>query len=1438
MRGVSLSFFKPSVFVKAFLVSCVVFSSAFFSSCKDLTSFDPNVDGGRAVTGSAFSAPTNVRATNGYKRKISLEWSPVSGASYYEIWCATSSTAEFVQVGTAQTTAFDEVVSAGRTLYYKVRAVKYNGTVSSFSATARGTSLAQPVISGGEVNEFDATISWFMENARGMDDSDNYESDLVFEVFCQPKTGGGEIKSVTLRASDEELRSGYKHKFTNLAASTEYQFWVAAYITKDSSATEQSPVVDRNTLTSYMPVAPVFHASQGESSKGVWIYITLPEMVKVNTETKENQTEKQDVDYPLCFKITRKVANGDYKPEITLYYNGETTPPSLDYYTNPDTSYTPGKVIKWFDDGANGLGSMSGGTEYTYRIRSAADITYSKVVCPEDKQYTSESSTDTDKATTAEGWKSKHPEFKYGSDLKRTLKEDGEKRVVVATWFDLSASWDDLGTAERYKFAIKQNRKPWAESESPMDSWLESGRTGENEKYFFDSLKAFTYKVEFGNGKDALSDGETGIYTYTLYIVTKDATIDDIDVVDGVVRDADNEECKVLDSVSAIGEMLVMNRADMPEADLELQDGYQDHVDLKIVSSIKKGFRYDVVRTEVKDGVLDPDTETPITLIEADEYTEDPPETETFEYPDKTVDGNCTYYYFLKVIDEESGAYSASSNLKAEVLGTPKVSFDTSRLAYDSVTILFESVTAAEKYTVTLGEKGKFGGGEQFKITKDGKNWTSDSVSASGAKAKVAYEAPEFKIIIEKPYGYDNATFAGSTANAVVTAYSKVDSVSSDPEPVNVLGPADLGVTVNSADEAKADSVWVSWNEVQDASGYLVKRLMYSEYDASGVVKAESAVEDTDVVYYVDALEKKVLLVGTVETIKLVGGASVAFNAGRFTLTDTEIPVTATKDDGELLPYQEAQAKISWGMPFCYVVLPVLDKGDFKFKTGSLALDAGGKVAYTNLPQTDGTATWGYGLELQAEKSKNTTTQKLTWKKPYYAAIDKGKTPQVFKRKFNREATDSNSFSSVDLTDANATTFEYKPKEDEKPEEDERYRAYEYIVKYNYLEERLTLPDSLEKELKDKKDSESTGEPANKGYLFTIRSNNLRQSGLAAKQGGSNTYAETVTWSDDIGSLWGSSNERALGPTGVRLYIRNNNLDATDTTWRKAVDIADLDYSGKITPNSEEDIDAARNGNSISVYPAFADGTGATSGALKVLRDYKHYYAIALTRGNLEVLYTPGFDVFASDAKVYAYRQITNEEMVRAATLAMSIGAEKTTSWNYNLSTKKSEYKEDGKTVVTVTQSGGGGSSNLVWTLEYKDFKPTMTSKTGSSVNFLTINGRVTGETWTNTLSAGSSGNDRPPNEYNCYNDDKITVSGANEECKSFYSAELKFYWLNYEAAPRYNTNEGYKGIKISHPSGNAEKVFGNITPLPFNKKTGWTNKDNIGFQNNAAEWQ
>ena len=125
-----------------------------------------------------------------------------------------------------------------------------------------------------------------------------------------------------------------------------------------------------------------------------------------------------------------------------------------------------------------------------------------------------------------------------------------------------------------------------------------------------------------------------------------------------------------------------------------------------------------------------------------------------------------------------------------------------------------------------------------------------------------------------------------------------------------------------------------------------------------------------------------------------------------------------------------------------------------------------------------------------------------------------------------------------------------------------------------------------------------------------------------------------------------------------------------------------------------------------------------------------------------------------------------------------------------------------------------------------------MTSKSGENVSFLTINGTVTGETWKKNLSAGTSGNNKPPAEYMCYDGNKITVSAADSECngKGLYSAEIVFYWLNNEKEPRYNDKDGYKGIKIAYPNGSSEKVLGNITPLPF--------LDKNGFLNDSEEWQ
>lgn len=1376
MRGNSLSFFKPPVFVKTILLSCAFFASMFFNSCKQLTSFDPNVDGVRVAVSNTFSAPTDLKATHGRKQMISLEWTPVSGAKYYDVYCAESATAEFKKIGGTDKNSFDDKVGAGRTLYYRVCATKSDGTQSELSATVKGTSLAQPVISGGYVEADSATISWFMENARAVDGTDNYESSLMFVVHWQQKNGGTPNEE-TLSAIKFE-NSFYEHKIKNLSGAADYEFWIDAYLSGDQSSVESSPRVDKKTLTSYTPLAPVFTASQGESAKGIWLYITLPEKVMVQTETKLSPNEKVDEPYPLYFEIYRKVgemgeedSEADWGSPVCerLYCNGTTTPPAEADYAD---AYNVGAEIKWLDESAN----LVGGEKYTYRIISHSDTeNYDKIVCPEGKKNNS-IPTPPNKATTALGWKSAHPDFKvnYSADGSRTLSAD--KTKVLSVSFGFGAEWKDLGKAGGYKFAIKQNKKPWEEgySGNGTDSWL----TNAGGEQFFGTIDEInSCAVKFGSESDLKA--EEGVYSYTLYVVLKDAAIGDV---------KDDGE-KVLDSVKATDEIVVTDVVELPKAELKVQGGYKDKVKLTI--AFEEGVTYKVVRTRLDTTPQGDPEEINIPLPEN-------PGT-SFEYFDSVEgkDNGRRYSYILKAI-ADNGAFSLSQSREAETLGTPKVSFNSKALRYDSVTISFDGVLAAKEYAVKLGENGGFGGGKEFKFEPG-------FVGAKG-NADVSLEGNTYIVTIKNPEGYNDATLAGKHADVTVTAHS-MDAAPSDPVPVNVLGPACLEARVNTAAEATEETITLTWKKMDGANGYLIRRVMYETADSNAVA------EYSEVTYYCDASgdnDKFALADGG----KIYERAKVSLNGDTFTLIDKYMEKTT--DDVDLVIYQEAQAKISWGLPFQYVVLPVLEKKDFDFVGSSLALAEGGKVAYKNIKPTAKAATFGYGLNLVAAKAESGIWQNIKWDKPHNAQF-----PVVYRRTAGSNEKFKLFYESNEISGKNSADLQIMG---------EYYDAFEYVVKYSKsmgdaLQD-IELPPSLLEQIKTQTHDYETPrgnmtEQDNKGYLLTLEGFNVQVHPNI-------DYYEQILWTD-----W-NYNARAVGPDSMIISVQNNNIDKDPhdiVTVAKARAVNSTDVQGAAEYDIKAEIDGV---TIIRVAPAgIAAGTsGTTNGMLKVLRDYRHNYTFRLERTVGETPISVSYEDYEKDGVKTAYRQITDEELVRAATLAMTIGAKATgTEWNQNGGTKS-------KNGVTVSTSGGSFTANLVHTLQYNNYTPSMTTKAGKDVTFLTISGNVTGETWTNTLSAGTSGKDRPPYEYHCYNNDKITVSAANSDCGGLYSAEIVFNWLNYEQNSR-TENGDTKGIKITYPSGSSSKVFGNITPLPFAKTKGdWSKRDNIGFQQDSAEWQ
>lgn len=1335
----------------------------FFNSCKQLTSFDPNVDGVRVAVSNTFSSPTDLKATHGRKQMISLEWTPVSGAKYYDVYCAESATAEFKKIGGTDKNSFDDKVGAGRTLYYRVCATKSDGTQSELSATVKGTSLAQPVISGGDVEADSATISWFMENARAVDGTDNYESSLMFVVHWQQKNGGTP-NEVTLSAK-------YEYKIENLSGAADYEFWIDAYLSSDQSSVESSPRVDKKTLTSYTPLAPVFTASQGESAKGIWLYITLPEKVMVQTETKLSPNEKVDEPYPLYFKIYRKVgemgeedSDADWGSPVCerLYCNGTTTPPTEDEYN----AYNAGAEIKWFDESAN----LVGGEKYTYRIISRSDTeNYDKIVCPEGKKNNS-LPTPPNKATTALGWKSAHPDFKvnYSADS-RTLSPDNAKVVSVSFGFD--AGWKDLGKAGDYKFAIKQNKKPWTVDYTGNgdDTWLNNA-SGEP---FFDTIDAIkSCAVKFGSESGGLKTEESGVYSYTLYVVLKDAAIGDD---------------KVLDSVKATDEIVVTDVVELPKAELEVQGGYKDKVVLKI--TVEQGVKYKVVRTRLDTTPQGDPEEINIPLPEN-------PGT-SFEYFDSVEgkDNGRRYSYILKAI-ADNGAFSLSQSQEAETLGTPEVSFEKGSLSYDSVTISFDGVLAAERYAVQLGTSGGFGGGATFDITKSGDTWVGSP--SSTATANVKFEANKFTVTINKPEGYDDATKAGTPAKLTVTAHSNVNNAPSEAVDVNVLGPALLNATVNTAAEATENSITLTWKKVDGAKGYLIRRVMYSD---AGM---KSIAENSGVTYYYEVASGKI----TADGDDPDGRVTVESSDAGFKLTDKYEEVNPNAEASVQI-YQNAQAKIAWGLPFRYVVLPVLDKGDFDFASKSLALaDSGNKVPYSNIDkiETKEAATFGYGLNLVADKATSGTTQHIKWDVPNNLK----ETQTVFyRRMYTTDGKRNNEFERILNVSPNNTDATILV------EKDNLCNAFEYIVKYYEKgvspSPNIRLPDSLFDEIARQKEEPritSRGEKIeqkNKGYLLAVDFNTIPHPNPNSQQ--KYTYAEQISWTP-----W-DYDIRAVGPETMELTLRNYNIDAEEhgvflittdkTTGRISVDLKKID--------DDTDVEEA---DFVSVYnitsKSLVNGKGTASGMLKVLRDSPHY-TLTLKNGEETVSYEKG-----------AHRHITCEELVRAATLAMAYGIQKTgTDWATVTNSRDNTYGESSPGHGTAIVKNVGGSvawDKLIHYFTFTNFTPAMPTKAGEKAVFLTVNGTMTGTTG----SGGSLGQHYAPKTYT---DGSFTVSAAEDG--ELYKATITISSL---------TVNGTSGLKISYSDGGGEKEFGNITPFVFGNGNGkYAAKP---LEDGVEEWQ
>ncbi|MCH5291408.1 MAG: fibronectin type III domain-containing protein [Treponema sp.] len=693
------------------------------------------------------------------------------------------------------------------------------------------------------------------------------------------------------------------------------------------------------------------------------------------------------------------------------------------------------------------------------------------------------------------------------------------------------------------------------------------------------------------------SDSTNGYHKYSIYVV--DPSISDLpagEEAQGVFAVA-----RQTGSITVIGDASLL--VDAGTLNFTVKDGYADR--FMLLWDYDPNCTFAVSWTDYNEDGSETQGRHEFSNEEAEAWGA----TGKAEYEHKAPSGT-TRLYMLQA--DSSGIKSeapagGSTEERSQTLGTAKLS--KGEIDYSTITVSWPAVQKADQYNVSAVYKnngGQLGAGE-ISQNEDG-TWSWK---------------------IQNPLGYDNAELSGEDVEITVTATNSQTESSTEAHVVScTLGPAKTDPKIAGT---SAKTISFSWNEAEGAEGYLIHRVLYSDSKAETI-----GTNASDTYYYKVSDGSLTANHDDVEKTTTVGHVGTTY-----TLNDTYAEATSQ------MKYNVNQSKIPWGLPYAYEVIPVKDKdaSNFNFNEEGLGLAATAdtKVQYSNFNAVAIGATDGYGLNVKADKSDDGAIQTIRWELPCNTADN---IPHIFRRPVGGSASDWEK-----LKDGNSKDFEFKYV----PTGDDRYKAYEYAVCYgnnnasDIVESFLldttvglaTIETRAEYDYTDRKE-----EPANKGYLLASK--------LWAEYGGEfvndtkddKYYSEYVHW-----DRW-EYDVRSIGPTEAHVYIRNYNLSGANFTTKVATLDNYLHYSNAETV---ENTKIWKNGDfGMYLKPehfSMENVNGATmyntAGPLQVLRDAKHYYQLTLKRGSTE-------GTVGDDDSVYAYRQITDAELIKIVTLILA----------------------------------------------------------------------------------------------------------------------------------------------------------------------------------------
>ena len=111
-----------------------------------------------------LSAPT-VTGGNDAQGRPTLKWNAVTGAAKYEVYRARSKDGDYIKYSTVTGTSYTNTsyIENGNTYYYKVRALKSDGTAGAWSSVVSVTykqTLSAPAVTGGNDAQGRPTLTW------------------------------------------------------------------------------------------------------------------------------------------------------------------------------------------------------------------------------------------------------------------------------------------------------------------------------------------------------------------------------------------------------------------------------------------------------------------------------------------------------------------------------------------------------------------------------------------------------------------------------------------------------------------------------------------------------------------------------------------------------------------------------------------------------------------------------------------------------------------------------------------------------------------------------------------------------------------------------------------------------------------------------------------------------------------------------------------------------------------------------------------------------------------------------------------------------------------------------------------------------------------------------------------------------------------------------